>query len=133
LVSADVPPTQVADGKQNWTYVRGALVRGAKVGTGSSAVVDDGDAFGEAFGDVLGDVPGEWVATLLDDPPRVAWKTPYPIPTRRRSTTTMAAGTNHGGRSVCTSRTGRRGAGGLRAGVGTGTGIGAEGGTVLVG
>jgi len=82
-----------------------------------------GDVFGDVFGDVPGDVPGEVTPTLLFDPPRMAEKMPKPTPSRSRITMAAAAGTSQGGRSVAWSRTGRRGAGGLRAGAMSGVGL----------
>jgi len=119
LVSGDVPPTHVAAGKQNWTLVNGALAAGAYVGTACSAVpVGDGVTLGDAFGDVFG--LGEVVATLLDGPPRLPRKMKVPTPSRSRITIAAIAGTSQGGLSVGWSWAGRRGAGGLRAGVATG-------------
>jgi hypothetical protein len=108
-------------GRHNWTLVNGELVSGAYVGTAWRAVpLAEGVVLGVAFGDVFGDVPGEVVAVLPLFPPRPARKTAPAMPRRISTTTATAAGMSHDGRwDGCWSRTGRRGAGGLRAGTGS--------------
>lgn len=96
------------------------------VGTDSGPVMADGldEVLGEALGDVLGEVVATW---LFDDPPRLARKMPPPTPSSKSTRITAAAGTSHPGRSEGWSWAGRRGAEGLRAGVGAGAEIGARG------
>src|ERR1700730_3023902 len=96
LVSADVPPGQVASGKQNWTLVIGGLAAGAYVGTVCKATVT---GVGLALGDVLGLVLGDVVATLLDGVPR--WDSKMPPPTMSSSSASAAAipGISQRGRS----------------------------------
>ena len=94
------------------------------MGTGCSPPADGlALVFGDAFGEVLGDV----VATGLFEDPRLARTIAPTLPRSKTTTMAMIAGTSQGGRSEVSSCVGRRGAGGLRAGVGGGavTGAGA--------
>jgi len=92
------------------------------VGTGCSPTAD---GLALALGDPFGEVLGEEVAMLLFDEPRLARTIAPMLPSSRITTIAMIAGTSHGGRSEAWSRVGRRGAGGLRAGVGGGMVMGA--------